>query len=58
MGILAIEKVSQEELLNDNGVIVYETDKVEVVPEVIGKYKRYNQKKYGRNILNFYTIEG
>lgn len=55
MGVLAIEKVSQEELLADNGIIIYETDKVEVVPEVIGKYKRYNHKKYGRNILSFYA---
>ena len=57
MGVLAIEKVSQEELLADGGIIVYESDKVEVVPEVIGRYKRYNYKKYGRNILNFYSMD-
>ena len=55
MGVLSIEKISQEELLAGNGIIIYETDKVEVVPEVIGRYKRYNYKKYGRNILNFYA---
>lgn len=55
MGVLAIEKISQEDILDDGGMIIYETDKVEDIPEEIGKYKRINYKKYGRNVLNFYV---
>ncbi len=54
LGIEAIEKISDYNLLSEDGIIVYETDKIEEVPEEIGRYKRYDYRKYGRNILNFY----
>lgn len=53
-GTKAIEKISDYNLLNEKGIIVYETDKIEEVPEEIGHYKRYDYRKYGRNMLNFY----
>ena len=46
MGTLAIEKISKESLLNNDGIIVYETDKVELIPDKIGEYERINYKKY------------
>ena len=54
MGVLAIKKIYEKSLLNDGGIIIYETDKSEDIPEEIMKYKRYDYRKYGRNILNFY----
>lgn len=53
-GTKAIEKISDYNLLNEKGIIIYETDKIEEVPEEIGQYKRYDYRKYGRNMLNFY----
>ena len=47
LGIKAIERIS-------NGVLVFETDEVEEIPDTIGKYERFKYKKYGRNVLNFY----
>ena len=57
IGLKAIENISEKNILADDGIIVYETDEIEDIPEKIGRYKRYNYKKYGRNILNFYTFD-
>ena len=57
-GVKAIEKISEHETLNDDGIIILETDEIEEIPEEIGIYERYNYKKYGRNLLNFYRRKG
>lgn len=54
IGIEAIERISSYNLLKIDGILVYETDEVEKLPDTIGMYKRFNDKKYGRNVLNFY----
>ncbi|MBO5141632.1 MAG: RsmD family RNA methyltransferase [Clostridia bacterium] len=54
LGIKAIERISSYNLLKIDGILVYETDEVENVPDAIGMYERFNYKKYGRNVLNFY----
>lgn len=54
LGIKAIERISSYNLLKIQGIIVYETDEVENIPDTIGIYERFNYKKYGRNVLNFY----
>ena len=54
LGIKAIERISSYNLLKIDGVLVFETDEVENVPDTIGMYERFNYKKYGRNVLNFY----
>lgn len=54
MGIDAITKISDLDILDTNGIIVYETDEDEDISSSIGIYERFNYKKYGRNILNFY----
>lgn len=58
MGVDSIKIISDYNLLNDDGIIIYETDEIEDAPECIGLYERYNYKKYGRNILNFYNRKG
>ena len=58
LGIEAIELLSDNHMLSNDGIIVYETDEIENVPESIKEYERYNYKKYGRNILNFYKRKG
>ena len=54
LGINSIERISSYDLLKIDGVLVYETDEVEEVPNAIGRYERFKDKKYGRNVLNFY----
>lgn len=55
IGVKAIDEISNKNLLIDGGAIIYETDRDEDVPDVIGKYRRYDIRRYGRNILNMYT---
>ena len=54
LGIKAIERISSYNLLKIDGILVYETDEFESAPDTIGMYERFNDKKYGRNVLNFY----
>ena len=58
LGIDSIEIISSYDLLKKNGVLVYETDKIELIPEEIGNFKKFKAKKYGRNVLNFFTRKG
>ena len=58
MGIDAIERISEYDLLSDEGIIILETDTNEEVPELIGRYEKYNYKRYGRNILSLYRRKG
>lgn len=58
LGVDAITKISEYDLLADDGVIILETDTNEEVPEGIGIYEKYNSKKYGRNILNLFKRKG
>ena len=54
LGIKSIEKITSLDLLKRNGVLVYETDEVEISPDTIENLEKFKTKKYGRNILNFY----
>lgn len=55
MGLEAIKTISTYNLLKTNGVLVYETDETEAIPEIIDNFEKFKCKKYGRNILNFYS---
>lgn len=58
MGVDAVERISDYDLLSDEGTIIIETDSNEEIPTEIGKYEKYNYKRYGRNILSFYRRKG
>lgn len=58
MGIDAIERISEYQLLSEDGVLIFETDTNEEVPNEIGIYEKYNNKRYGRNILNLFRRKG
>lgn len=53
-GVKSIERISTYDLLKTDGVLVYETDKIEQIPDTIGRYERFKDRKYGRNVLSFY----
>ena len=54
LGQDAITKISSYNLLKINGLLIYETDSVELCPETINNFERFKIRKYGRNVLNFY----
>ncbi len=54
MGIDAIQRISDYNLLASQGLIVIETDTNEEVPDSIGVFEKFNYKRYGRNILSLY----
>lgn len=54
LGVSAIEKISSYDLLKKDGILVYETDSDEDIPDTLGRYERWKGKRYGRNVLNFY----
>lgn len=58
MGIDAINRLSEKNVLKDGGVIILETDTNEVVPDEIGRYEKFNYKRYGRNILSLFRRKG
>ena len=58
MGIDAITRLSENDILSDGGVIILETDTNEIVPDEIGRYEKFNYKRYGRNILSFFRRKG
>ena len=50
-----IEHISNNSLLNDNGIIVCETDDL-YLNNKIGNIEKYKEKKYGSTYLTFYRI--
>ena len=58
MGVDAINLISDYDLLSDDGIVILETDTNEEVPEEIGDLEVYNNKRYGRNILNLFKRKG
>ena len=58
MGVDSIEMISNKNILKNNGIIILETDTKENVPDEIGRYERFNYKRYGRNILSLFRRKG
>jgi 16S rRNA G966 N2-methylase RsmD len=46
LGILSMDKISEYDLINENGIIIMETDDIEHIPNEVGRYKLINSKKY------------
>lgn len=53
----SIQKISQNNLLSDKGVIVSEQDEKDIVPEKIDDIVKVRQEKYGRTIISFWVKE-
>ena len=58
MGIDAITRLYEADILSDDGIIVLETDTNEIVPDEILGYEKFNYKRYGRNILSLFIRKG
>jgi len=44
-----------KEILSDDGIIVIETDKSDILDDEINGFLKYDTRKYGRTIISFYT---
>lgn len=53
----ALKEVSDKNLLSTDGIIVVEHDLLDDMPERAGRLAIRRQKKYGKTMLTFYTIE-
>ena len=51
---LALSAIKKHQLLNADGVVVYEWDKP--VEEEISGFEKYDQRKYGKTYLNFFKL--
>lgn len=58
MGVDAINRISEKDILREDGIIILETDTNEDVPPIIGRYEKFNYKRYGRNILSLFKRKG
>ena len=55
---VAIDKISQDSLLKEEGILVAEHRAKQVIGEVFGKLKKVRSNRYGDTILSFYKLEG
>lgn len=53
----AIEKILEHNILEENGIIVVEHSKVDVLPKTIGNLKLEKQKKYGIAMVSIYSYD-
>jgi 16S rRNA G966 N2-methylase RsmD len=42
------------DILNDDGIIVAETDESDIVDDVVGDFFKYDERKYGRVRIHFF----
>jgi RNA methyltransferase, RsmD family len=56
-GIDSINKISDLDLLDKDGIIIFETDKYNI-PDEIGIYKKYDARKYGKAMILFFAERG
>lgn len=54
----AIETIASLDLLAENGIIVAEHDKNQVLPDEIGGFCRFKVRKYGKVVLSLYSYPG
>jgi 16S rRNA (guanine(966)-N(2))-methyltransferase RsmD len=52
-----IEMISEHDLVTEDGIIVVEHSKIDILPETIGKFIRTKQKKYGISMISIYSYE-
>ncbi len=53
-----IEAICNNDILAENGVIVVEHDKKDIVKEKINVVIKYREKKYGNTVVSFFSREG
>ena len=51
-----LHKISMYSLLNARGIVIVESSKRTVLPEVVQNLKLYRQKRYGDTLLTFYSL--
>ena len=57
ISILTIEKVSENNILAEGGIIISEHSIYEKMPEKIGNFVKYDERNYNKKIVTFYCYE-
>lgn len=58
LGVKSIENISKYDILEEDGIIVFETDKEVKYPHEIANFEVINVKKYGRVEVSFWKRKG
>ncbi len=53
----ALKAISDRDMLSNDGIIVVETDKQDIIPESIGRFGKADIREYGRTIITIYSIK-
>lgn len=53
----ALEKLCDDPILKNSGIIIVEHDTKDQMPEKVGNIKMYRDKRYGNTKLSFYGID-
>ena len=57
ISISTIEKVSENNILAEGGIIISEHSIYEKMPEKIGNFVKYDERNYNKKIVTFYCYE-
>ncbi len=57
ISISTIEKVSENNILAEDGIIISEHGIYEKMPEKIGNFVKYDERNYNKKIVTFYCYE-
>jgi hypothetical protein len=57
ISISTIEKVSENNILAEGGIIISEHSTYEKMPEKIGNFVKYDERNYNKKIVTFYCYE-
>lgn len=49
-----LEKISKFDILNDDGIIICEHSRYEVLDNSIGKFVKYDEREYNRKVISFF----
>ncbi len=55
--VSALEMLSDEQAVADDGIIVCESDDKDVIPESVGCFKMYKQSYYSRTVISYFAME-
>ncbi len=56
--VKSLEAIQSLDLLSDEGIIVTEHDKQEIMPDRVGSLVKFKEKRYGKILVSMYCVDG
>ena len=53
----AVVHISRSHILRDNGIIIARSEVHDDAPEVIGRFRCVDRRKYGRSVVSFFGVQ-